>query len=69
MTTPISKDRYATICKMGQGAACCKFLAASPDGIICAKTQEWLAISIAMRDDMVAKGDNCPGWPEDEVAF
>lgn len=63
------------ICKAGQGAACCRYLAASAEGIICLKLDS-LKPTIDARTDMIAKSDNCDGKkgviaddPKDEVRF
>lgn len=52
-----------TVCKMGQGAACCRYLAMAPDGYSCEKhatLKKYLDYRVATRS-MVAQGDNCPG--------
>lgn len=61
MTIPM--DHVKTVCKMGQGAVTCRYLAVG-NGFICAKTNPSLK---ALLDEKVAsgkmgsKGDNCEG--------
>jgi len=62
-------DRLKEICKIGQGAACCRYLIADADGIHCAKLDLGMADQIesrVARGLFTAKGDNCPGidWEE-----
>lgn len=58
------KKHLHDVCKVGQGANCCKYVTAGADGIQCAKInpadkglidREW-----ATREH-VAQGDNCEG--------
>ena len=53
-------------CRIGQGADCCKYLACGPEGMECGKLSPGLKAAIDRRDDMTAKGDNCPGDDEEE---
>ena len=51
------------VCKIGQGAECCKYLTmsvGSAGGWSCEKLS-MLGASIALQKDMVARGDNCAG--------
>jgi hypothetical protein len=54
-------ERIKQVCKIGQGAACCKYLACGANGMECAKLSPVLMAAIDRREDMTAKGDNCPG--------
>lgn len=57
-------DYAKTVCKFGEGAACCRYLMGGPNGVECAKLQPPYK---AMIDERVAEGsftaraDNCPG--------
>lgn len=65
-------DDYAKgTCRMGQGADCCRFLVGTPDGLACAKLDASLSATINERyaaDTMIARADNCPGFPLDGPA-
>jgi len=50
------------VCKMGQGAACCRYIIVEPDiGIVCAKLTNMKAAIDHNLPNMVAQGDNCEG--------
>jgi len=52
------------VCKMGAGAACCRYVVAGVEGIECAKHQPEFAAEINRRvaaGSFTAIGDNCPG--------
>lgn len=57
------REFIVDVCKVGQGAACCKYLLAGTKGLECGKLTEWKKIV----DDNwkvtphVAQGDNCQG--------
>lgn len=56
------------VCKMGHGAACCRYLAAGPRGLECLKLTPMLKKIIDERSAaglMGAKGDNCDGLTSD----
>lgn len=62
----ISKDHLMKVCKIGQGAKCCRYVIVCPSkGIVCAKNpgeekiKRMLDLRVAI---MNAKGDNCKGW-------
>lgn len=52
------------VCKIGQGATCCKYLAMGPNGFECMKANE-ADKKIIDRNwattEYVAQGDNCEG--------
>lgn len=69
---PVTKEQHDTrpdqgwvqdVCKMGQGAACCRYLAVDAKGFCCLR----LTDAKAMLDERVAMGtmharsDNCTG--------
>ena len=58
------------ICKIGQGAACCRYLTVGPDGWCCEKTTSLKHIldTRALAGTMIARGDNCEGRPLAEAA-
>ena len=61
MTLDYPSDEWAkSTCKIGQGAACCRYLTIGPRGWSCEKLSP-LAAVIDRREDMNAKGDNCSG--------
>lgn len=58
-----------TLCKMGQGNACCRFILVHPEyGIICAKHSSMrFALNENVKNGlMTAISDNCEGkpWPK-----
>jgi hypothetical protein len=65
----IDRDHVKTVCKIGRGAECCRYLMAGGNGFECAK-HTTLASVLDNRvafDEINAKGDNCPGVPAPEV--
>lgn len=54
-----------TICKIGQGVKCCRYVVAGTEGIECAKKTSLAAVLDARvaADSIVAQGDNCGGFP------
>lgn len=56
-------DVLKDICKIGQGAACCKYLLAGENGFECAKTNGWKDIVDNNWKTVkhTAQGDNCEG--------
>ena len=56
-----------TVCKLGQGADCCKYLMAGPGGLECAKTpgNTPFKAMLDIKPDMVAKSDNCTGYTQE----
>lgn len=66
----IPKDHLKTVCKIGGGADCCRFIVAGASGIGCAKHEPELAFQINRRvafGSFVAIGDNCEGLKHDEA--
>lgn len=64
----LEKPYLDDVCRIGQGAACCRYLVGTPDkGIQCGKlTSLRRTIDQRVRQDaMTAKGNNCEGLPED----
>lgn len=62
-------DRLHGVCKIGQGAECCRYLVGDGTGIHCAKLDPGLAHAIDLRvaaNAYKAKGDNCEGRPMEE---
>lgn len=57
----LSKNYVKEVCKIGQGAACCRYLGAGTNGLECLKLDIDFAPLVDKRTDMVAKGDNCEG--------
>lgn len=64
MSNLIDDTRVRDICKIGQGAECCRFLVGGSQGFECAKHIPSLASHLNMRvliEDIVARGNNCDG--------
>lgn len=60
----IDGEKLQTVCKMGQGYACCRYITAGGGGIECAKLIPELKAQIDHRvavGAFVARGDNCEG--------
>lgn len=57
-----------TICKIGQGADCCRYLTMGPDGFCCEKHRVHKSTldARARNRTMVAISDNCDGLVESE---
>ena len=57
-------NQIKTVCKIGQGADCCKYLVMSPNGFECSKfkPEDKAVIDKAWESGHhVAQGDNCGG--------
>ena len=69
-TTTVTKEWSETVCKIGQGAACCSYLGMGADGLECFKHLDGLRELLDERRELgtiTAMGDNCEGkFPEDE---
>ena len=58
------------ICKIGQGAACCKYLVVGGNGFECMKTDldnKKVVDDNWAHHEHVAQGDNCDGLPNKEL--
>jgi hypothetical protein len=66
----LDDQHVKSVCKMGQGAACCRYLIMSVGGFECAKLTALKAHLDARvaKEDMRARGDNCPGKPMERSA-
>lgn len=56
-------DQVKDVCKIGQGAECCRYLVTGANGFECAKLTS-LRLTIDNRVEQgtfTARGDNCPG--------
>jgi hypothetical protein len=56
--------RLKSLCKVGEGKQCCRWLARGPRGYFCAKFDPAIADAIRERAEagqLGALGDNCPG--------
>jgi hypothetical protein len=62
LTNP-GDEHFKTVCKVGQGNDCCRYLVASVDGIQYAKHSSLKAHldDRAAKKEMVAISDNCEG--------
>lgn len=54
----MNRDQVLNVCRMGQGADCCKFLTMGIDGFQCARTNAFLEAMLYAREDMSI---NCLG--------
>ena len=57
-------EHIQNVCKIGQGAECCKYLLAGQEGFICGKiTEGWKAVvdDNWAKNAHVSQGDNCEG--------
>lgn len=57
-------DHVQNVCKIGQGAACCKYLVMGTKGFECLKVTEWgkdLIDDNWVKTVHVSQGDNCDG--------
>lgn len=52
-----------TVCKIGRGELCCRYLTVGKDGFRCAKHSPLKAVLDARVSQMTAKADNCGGFP------
>lgn len=62
-TTPPDDQWAKDVCKIGQGAACCRFLCMAPTGFSCEKEGQHSALLTrrAATGQMTAISDNCDG--------
>jgi hypothetical protein len=61
----LTDDWTRNVCKIGQGAACCRYLTMGPDGWNCERNAS-LKATIDERvaaGQFTARGDNCEGLP------
>ena len=63
MTTVIDNRELRELCRIGQGAECCRFLMCGAGGFECGKHTEFADILNQRVEigDMNARGDNCEG--------
>ena len=61
MSEILTREYVLETCKLGQGAACCRYLVAGAEGFECAKLGSLRAGIDRRVGIMVAKGDNCEG--------
>lgn len=67
MSIPVGYVR--NVCCIGQGVACCRFLILYGSHWDCAKVDAAFKTWVndrARSGQMVAQGDNCPGWTGDQ---
>ena len=57
----ISDDRLKKVCKIGQGAFCCRYISCDKGGFECEKHTDFGKVIDDNIDNMIAKGDNCNG--------
>lgn len=61
MSVAVEKAYATDTCKIGQGAACCRYLVVGSLGLECAKLTPLRDVLDARVGQMSAKGDNCDG--------
>lgn len=55
-------EHIKNVCKIGQGAECCKYLLLGSGGFECGKISEWKEVVDKEWDSTkTAQGDNCEG--------
>ena len=57
------------VCKIGQGADCCRYLVMGPKGFECTKHDAKVKEELDRKVEMgmfTSKGDNCDGFSEEE---
>ena len=57
----LDKEHLETVCKIGRGTDCCKFLAGGPEGLLCGKSIPQLKAALDIKEGMSAQSDNCGG--------
>ena len=66
----MTKEYMNEVCKLGQGADCCRYITVGADGLSCAKDDPGIKASIDRQVvQMRAKGDNCDGWDSYQKTF
>lgn len=60
VTDDVTDEHAEVVCRIGQGAECCRYLTLGPAGWSCEKFTA-LGIFLSVRTDMLAQGDNCEG--------
>jgi len=60
----ISNDKLKNICKLQYGTQTCRYIVLGVAGFVCMKGTELQQSldNLATKKQMVARGDNCPGW-------
>lgn len=61
---PLTMEAVDTVCKIGKGAACCRYLVAGSEGFECAKFEQSVRLVLdnrAAAGTITARGDNCEG--------
>jgi len=61
----ITETHVKTICRIGQGKECCRYLTVGPQGFMCAKhtsIKQYLDFRVK-NNDITAQGNNCDGYP------
>ena len=64
MMPVIPADMLKDVCRIGEGADCCRFIVGGGGGLQCAKHEPVLVEQILRRVDaglFTARGDNCEG--------
>lgn len=64
MKRVIERNYVDSVCKIGQGHSCCRYLVCSKDGFECEKFSSLKSLLDKRVEDktMTARGDNCKGW-------
>lgn len=57
------------VCQVGQGQSYCQYLSFDANGFCCAKVIAGLKEHLDQRvadGQLASRGDNCPGWSDDQ---
>jgi len=65
LTNHISDEYARTVCRVGLGASCCKYICVGEDGFECHKLTSLKSTIDERAKSMAAKSDNCDGMPEE----
>ena len=57
----LSKERLETVCKIGEGENCCRYIVLGVEGFCCAKNTDFKDIIDSSIGHMTAKACNCEG--------
>lgn len=62
-------EHRASVCRIGQGAACCRYLTVGAEGWACEKRTSMRHGIDHRAPEMISQGDNCDGVYEPRPAF
>jgi len=62
-------EHRATVCRIGQGSECCRYLTVGADGFACERRTSMRYAIDHRASEMISQGDNCDGVYEPRPAF